>query len=159
MSWSGFGSLDVDLALNHTTLQDPGYKTIRDLLAGQGYRQDDDQPYRFWRTVTIGKRPMEIAVDLLAGESEGTGRKHRTQKVQDVRARKARGCELAFRFSEEVPIEGTLPDGARDTAMVRIAAIIPFLSMKGMAMASRLKEKDSWDVYYCMRNYPGRARG
>ena len=139
------GSLDVDLALNHTTLQDPGYRTIRDLLMGRGYRQDDDQPYRFWRTVTIGERPMEIAVDLLAGEYEGTGRKHRTQKVQDTRARKARGCELAFRFSEEVPIEGTLPNGARDNAMVRIAAIIPFLAMKGMAMASRLKEKDPWD--------------
>jgi hypothetical protein len=62
---------------------------------------------------------------------------------------------LAFRFVAEVPIEGTLPDGARDKATVRIAAIIPFLAMKGMAMAARLKEKDPWDVYYCVRNYPG----
>ena len=92
----------------------------------------------------VGERPIEIEVDLLAGEYEGTARKQRTQEVQDVRARKARGCELAFRFATEVPIEGTLPDGARDKATVRIAAIIPFLAMKGMAMATRLKEKNPW---------------
>jgi hypothetical protein len=49
---------------------------------------------------------------------------------------------LAFRFAAEVPIEGTLPDGVRDNATIRIAAIIPFLAMKGIAMATRLKEKE-----------------
>jgi len=24
-----------------------------------------------------------------------------------------------------------------------------------MALASRLMEKDAWDIYYCIRNYPG----
>jgi hypothetical protein len=151
------GSMDVDLALNHKTLRDPGYKSIRKLLLGRGYRQDADQPFIFWRTVNVGERPIEIEVDFLAGEYEGTTRKHRTQEVQDVRARKARGCDLAFQFATEIAIEGTLPDGARDKATVRIAAIIPFLAMKGMAMATRLKEKDPWDVYYCVKNYPGGA--
>lgn len=27
--------------------------------------------------------------------------------------------------------------------------------MKGIALYDRLKEKDAWDVYYCLRNYPG----
>jgi len=115
------GSMDVDLALNHKTLRDPGYKTIRDLLLGRGYRQDEDQPFIFWRTVTVEERPVEIEVDLLTGEYEGTARKHRTQEVPDVRARKTRGCEWTFQFVAEVSIEGTLPDGARDKATVRIA--------------------------------------
>jgi hypothetical protein len=149
------GSLDVDLALNHKTLQDPGYNTIHNLLVGCGYRQDNKQPYRFWRIVKVHGRTIEVAVDLLAGEYEGTSKSHRTQKIQDVRARKARGCELAFQHATEVPIYGTLPDGAKDRAMIRIAAIIPFLAMKGMAMATRLKEKDPWDIYYCVSNYPG----
>ncbi|MCX7038627.1 MAG: hypothetical protein NT005_05795 [Spirochaetes bacterium] len=149
------GSLDIDLALNHTTLQDPGYNTIRSLLVGRGYRQDNEQPYRFWRTVMVGGRSVDVAVDLLAGEYEGTSQGHRTQRIQDVRARKARGCELAFQYTAEVRIDGILPDGAKDSAMVRIAAIIPFLAMKGMAMAGRLKEKDPWDVYYCVKNFPG----
>lgn len=149
------GSMDVDLALNHKTLRDPGYKTIRKLLLGRGYRQDKNQPFIFWRTVTVGGRPLDIEVDFLAGEYEGTTKKHRTQEVQDVRARKARGCDLAFESAREISVQGILPDGARDTGIIRVAAIIPFLAMKGMAMATRLKEKDPWDVYYCVRNYPG----
>jgi len=31
----------------------------------------------------------------------------------------------------------------------------PFLVMKGMALDDRLKEKDAWDIYYCIQNYPG----
>ena len=27
--------------------------------------------------------------------------------------------------------------------------------MKGMALDDRLKEKDAWDIYYCVLNYPG----
>lgn len=151
------GSTDVDLALNHKSLQDPGYETICRLLTDRGYRQDDEQPFIYWRSIRVGDKEIHVEVDLLAGEYEGTGKNRRTQKIQDVRARKARGCELAFQFPAEVPVEGTLPGGARDAAQVRIAAIVPFLAMKGMAMATRLKEKDPWDVYYCVKNYPGGA--
>jgi len=149
------GSIDVDLALNHKSLRGPGYQSIRALLLGRGYRQDEDQPFIFWRTVNAGDKEIAVEVDLLAGEYEGTTSKHRTQDVQDVRARKARGCDLAFEFARQIPIEGTLPNGVKDNADIRIAAIIPFLAMKGMAMANRLKEKDPWDIYYCVRNYPG----
>jgi hypothetical protein len=27
--------------------------------------------------------------------------------------------------------------------------------MKGMALEDRLKEKDAWDISYCIKNYPG----
>src|SRR3990172_773042 len=29
----------------------------------------------------------------------------------------------------------------------------PFLVMKGIAIAARLREKDARDIYYCIRNY------
>lgn len=82
------------------------------------------------------------------------GKGHRTQRIQDIKARKARGCDLAFRMSENVKVEGKLPDGALDSAEIKVASIVPFLVMKGMALHDRLKEKDAWDVYYCLRNYP-----
>jgi hypothetical protein len=148
------GSIDVDLALNHKALKDPGYKTIRRLLFERGYRQDERQPFIFWRKVAVGGRSIDVEVDLLAGEYEGTGKGHRTQAIQDVRARKARGCELAFRLNEEITVEGTLPDGGKDRANVRLAAIMPFIIMKGMALSARMNEKDAWDIYYCVRNYP-----
>lgn len=138
------GSLDVDIALNHRTLQEVGYRTILKLLLSHGYCQSE-QPFIFFRTVQIGERQIEVEVDFLAGEYYGTTRSHRTQKVQDMRPRKARGCDLALSLATEIRVSGTLPGGAKDTATLRVASIVPFLVMKAMALASRLMEKDSWD--------------
>jgi hypothetical protein len=148
------GSMDIDLALDHRRLPEEGYRTIRELLLGRGYRQGT-QPFIFFRQVMVGDTAFNVEVDLLAGEYEGTGRGRRTQKMQGVHARKSRGCDMAFESPAEVRVEGLLPDGGKDTVLVRVASIVPFLVMKGMALADRLKEKDAWDICYCIRNYPG----
>ena len=149
------GSIDVDLALNHLTLQEAGYATIEKLLLSRGYRKSDDQPYMFFRTVVINGETYEVEVDLLAGEYAGTGKSRRHQNIQDIKARKARGCELAFNMTSEVTISGSLPDGGKDTVKIRVASIVPFIVMKGMALYDRLKEKDAYDIYFCIKNYPG----
>ncbi len=148
------GSFDVDVALDHRSLREIGYKTIGQLLSSRGYRQGE-QPFTFFRTVQMGEKTFEVEVDFLAGEYSGTNRAHRTQKVQDLRPRKARGCDLAVSLATEVSLSGTLPDGGSDTTVVRVASIVPFLVMKAMALAGRLMEKDAWDIYYCIRYYPG----
>lgn len=148
------GSLDVDLALDHRTLTEAGYKTILQLLLSRNYRQGE-QPFIFYRTVKIGDNVYEVEIDFLAGEYSGTKRNHRTQKVQDMQPRKARGCDVAFTQVAEITMNGYLPEGGIDSVRIRVASIAPFIVMKCMAMASRLKEKDAWDIYYCIRNYPG----
>lgn len=148
------GSMDIDLALNHRQLTEAGYKTIHELLLSRGYKQGP-QPFIFYREVPVGEREVKVQVDLLAGEYQGTGRGHRTQQVQDIRPRKTRGADLAFNAPVEVPVEGELPEGGQDSVKLRVASVVPFLIMKAMALDDRLKEKDSWDVYYCVRNYPG----
>ena len=130
-----------------------GYTTIRQLLLGAGY-EEGPHPYVFFKKVRVRGRTLDVQVDLLAGEYEGTGRRRRTQKVQDVRARKARGCDLAFEMYSTIEIKGVLPDGGVDSALVRTADIVAFLAMKGMAMHDRLKAKDAWDVYFCVKNFP-----
>ena len=42
-------------------------------------------------------------------------------------------------------------------SMVEIAvcSIPGLLAMKGYALNGRYKQKDSYDVYYCVLNYPG----
>ena len=149
------GSIDIDLALNHLTLQEAGYATIETLLLSRGYRKDDDRQYVFHRIVEVNGIEIEVEVDLLAGEYAGTGKGRRHQNIQDIKARKARGCELAFDMASEVTISGRLPDGALDSVKVRVASIVPFIVMKGMALHDRLKEKDSYDIYFCLKNYPG----
>ena len=149
------GSLDVDLAFNHRNLRDAGYATIQALLLSRGYEQDHRQPFIFHRTLRAGGSAIKVQIDFLAGEYEGTGKGHRTQPVHDGRARKARGCDLAFDLFVETPIGGELPEGGLDQTTVRVSSVVAFLVMKGMALADRLKEKDAWDIYFVLTNYPG----
>lgn len=148
------GSLDVDLAVNHLHLTDEHYRTIRELLLARGY-SPGKQPFIFFRQVTTTTRPITVQVDFLAGEYQGTTVAHRHQRLQDMMARKARGCDLAFEAPVEIRLEGPLPDGRLDTVVIRVASIAAFISMKGMALADRMKEKDAWDIYYCLRFFPG----
>jgi hypothetical protein len=149
------GSIDVDLALNHRHLQEAGYATIQSLLLRRGYEADLRQPFIFHRTVMVHGNPIKVEVDFLAGEYEGTGPRHRTQPVHEGRARKARGCDVAFDLFVETEISGVLPEGGQDQARVRVSSIVAFLVMKGMALHDRLKEKDAWDIYFTLTNYPG----
>ena len=149
------GSIDVDLALNHRHLQEAGYATIQSLLLRRGYEPDLRQPFIFHRTVMVHGNPIKVEVDFLAGEYEGTGPRHRTQPVHEGRARKARGCDIAFDLFVETEISGVLPEGGQDQARVRVSSIVAFLVMKGMALHDRLKEKDAWDIYFTLTNYPG----
>ena len=148
------GSIDVDLALNHRSISEVGYKTIMEHLLAHGYIQGN-QPFIFLRTVVIGDQEVQVQVDFLAGVYAGTGKKHRTQRVQDMRPRKARGVDLAFEMPEKITIRGSLPDGGEDVSEIQVASIASFLVMKAIAMKGRLKEKDAWDIYYCITNYPG----
>ncbi|HLA00203.1 MAG TPA: hypothetical protein VJZ24_01040 [Thermodesulfovibrionales bacterium] len=150
------GSLDIDVALNFSRIPDDTYRTILETFLKRGYVQDKQQPFRFFRTVKVeGRESIIVEIDLMAGEYGGTGKGHRTQKVQDVCARKARGCDLAFDSTVTVTIEGVLPDGGRDRESFKVAGIVPFLVMKGMVMNERMKEKDAYDIYYCVEHFPG----
>jgi len=148
------GTMDVDIALDHKKLKEEGYRTIEQILLGRGYRKGD-QPFIYYRTVKIGNTDVDVQVDLLAGEYGGTGKSHRHQQMQDIQARKVRGCDLAFEMTRTVTIEGPLPEGGKDRVSIRVASIVPFFIMKGMALDDRLKEKDAWDLYYCLRYYLG----
>lgn len=150
------GSIDVDLAFKHDTLQEPAYQTIKGLLQSRGY-VEGKQPFIFHRTVKVGDSIIEVEVDLLAGEYGGTGKRHRTQKIQDVRARKARGCELALEMATEVRIDGTLPGGGKDSAKVRVATIVPFICHEGHGTAWTRQRKGRLGHLLLHKKLPGRS--
>lgn len=94
------GSMDIDLALNHLKIQD-GYKRIEELLISRGYNQEESRhPYIFFRNVLVNEQIIRVQVDLLSGEYEGTGKSRRHQVVQGMKARKVRGCDLAFDMAD-----------------------------------------------------------
>ncbi len=146
------GSIDIDLALDHKEISDEGYKGIFDLLTERGY-QRGKQPFIFHRTVYVQNREICVQVDLLSGEYEGTGKSHRHQRVQEIHARKVRGCDLAFTNPMKITIEGYLPGGSKDSVVIKVASIVSFLIMKAIVLDERLKEKDAYDIYYCLKQY------
>ena len=150
------GSLDIDVALDFKEVPDDSYQTILRALLKSGYVQDLRQPFRFYRKMAaLDDSEITVEIDLMAGEYGGTGKGRRTQKVQSVRARKARGCDLAFTNSVSVAFEGGRPGGGRDRSSFRVAGLVPFLVMKGMALFDRMKEKDAYDIYYSIEHFVG----
>ncbi|MBN1859710.1 hypothetical protein JW848_11000 [Candidatus Bipolaricaulota bacterium] len=145
------GSIDVDLVVDHSRVTEDAYATIEAILLQRDYERVEHNQFSFQKKVGH----VVVQVDLLSGEYGGTGKRHRHQVVQETKLRKARGCDLVFDDPEWVRIEGELPDGAKDSVCIQVASIGAFLCMKGHALAGRLKEKDAWDIVYCIREYPG----
>jgi hypothetical protein len=146
------GTLDVDIALDFKEIDDQTYNTLVYTLEKRDYYQKKgEQPFKYYRDVA----GMTVEIDLLAAEYGGTGSSRRHQNVQDVKARKARGCDLVFNDFVKVELLGTMPNGAENKVTVKVASIGPYLVTKGMALWTRMKEKDAFDIYYCIHNYPG----
>ncbi len=150
------GTTDIDVAFNNQQINEETYQTIKKALIEKGYWEDEKQPFIFYREVPMsGGDSVIVQIDLLSGEYGGTGKSHRTQKIQDIRARKARGCDLAFVQNKEIIIEGELPEGGKDKVQCKIAAVVPFIVMKGITLNTRMKEKDAWDILFCLKHHPG----
>lgn len=150
------GSLDIDIVLDFTKITDENYRTILELLREHGYAQKAENiPFAFVKEVmSTSEIKYKVQVDLMAGEYEGTGKSHRHQNIQDIKARKARGADLVFSHYTSVKISGKMPDGSENKITVKVAGLIPFLVMKGMALWERKSEKDAYDIYFVIKNYP-----
>jgi hypothetical protein len=149
------GSTDVDVALNHLAENDETYSRISESLRARDYEQDENQPFIWYRTVETNGAHVVVEVDFLAGEYGGRGKAHRTQQVQDLRPRKARGADLLFDESVECEVTAQLPGGGFDSVVVKVAGVVPYVVMKTAALNTRIKEKDAYDIWFTLSNYPG----
>ncbi|MFA7338358.1 MAG: hypothetical protein WC028_16350 [Candidatus Obscuribacterales bacterium] len=153
------GTTDIDLALNHLLIPEDSYQKIHELLTKHGYEQNDDKAkqFQYFRYIELANRKFTVIVDLLTGEYEvESGKNRRHEPIQDANVLKARGVDLVFDRFEIVTISGELPNGGgTDKAECKVASVCPIIVMKSAAMAGRLKDKDSYDLYYFVKNYPG----
>src|SRR6266571_5005383 len=154
------GSLDIDLALNPTSIPDKAYETILEILHQRGYEprrnaKGDLVPASYIRTfIDEDNHTHTIQVDLMSPEYDGTDSSHRHQHVQDILARKGRGVDLAFDFPVEKRLEGYLPNKVKKAATLRIANLVACFTMKATTFRSRGKEKDAYDLYMVIKEYP-----
>ena len=149
------GSVDVDVLINHLTMNDSGYQTMAKILLRNGYGEHPEKYFSFVKTVEIDGEEYTVDVDILAGIYGGTTKKKRSQHVQGIKALKATGGNFAFEFPpQQVKVEAERVDGAIDSAVVNVVAVVPFLIMKTAAMG-RGKAKDAYDIYFVIKHYIG----
>ena len=149
------GSVDVDVLINHMTLKDSGYQTMAKILLKNGYEEHPEKYFSFIKVVVIDGEEYIVDVDILAGMYGGTALKKRSQHIQGVKALKVTGGNFAFEFPpQQMKIEAERVDGAIDTAVVNVVAIVPYLIMKTAAMG-RGKAKDAYDIYFIIKHYIG----
>jgi hypothetical protein len=147
------GSLDVDLALDPRKLKPMAYESIRRKLVDSGYQQESGMPNRFWRT--IKGTSIQVRVDLITGEFPESQRDGTHILVQEMLVWKARGVDLAFAFQQDVSVEGELPDGGHNTITAKLPTTAAYLCIKAITLSERKKEKDAYDIYFCVDKYSG----
>ena len=149
------GSVDVDILINHLKLNDSGYQTMSKILLKNGYTEHPEKYFSFVKTVDVDGEKYDVDVDILAGLYGGTAPKRRSQHVQGIKALKATGGNFAFEFPpQQIKIEAERIDGAIDSAVINVVAVVPYIIMKTAAMG-RGKAKDAYDIYFVIKHYTG----
>ncbi|MEZ0213183.1 MAG: nucleotidyl transferase AbiEii/AbiGii toxin family protein [Xanthobacteraceae bacterium] len=150
------GTLDVDLGLDAEALGDGEYVNLVEALMGQGYKQREElRRFQLVREVPAddGGGPIDIVVDFLMPRHAEIV-KNNPPILSDFAVQRADGADLALRFYQLVAVSGDMPDGGTNRVEVAVCSIPALLAMKGHALNGRHKQKDAYDIYYCIRNYP-----
>lgn len=152
------GTADIDLSLDAEALaEDEQYAGLVESLRDQGYETREElRNFRMARKIDPkdGGPPIEIIVDFLR-PYDAVIVKNKPPITPDFATQRAFGADLATRFYKMVAIEGDMPQGGKNTVQIAVASIPTLLAMKGYALDGRTKQKDAYDVYFSIRNFPG----
>lgn len=151
------GTLDVDLNLNAEALQNGEYADlIRALMSHQYHQTEDTKDFQLRRMVRArdGGDDIDVRVDFLMPASADI-KKNKPKFIENFRVQKADGADLATQFHQFVAIDAEMPDGGHNRVEIAVCSIPVLLAMKGFAIQNRMKRKDAYDIYFCVRNYHG----
>jgi hypothetical protein len=151
------GTLDVDIGLDAEALGDGEYKNLIEALMANGYAQRKElRKFQLVRRVDPGDGgpPIDIIVDFLMPRDADI-EKNIPALIDNFAVQRADGANLALKFHQLVAVDGFMPGGGKNRVEIAVASIPALLAMKGYAIAQRHKQKDAYDIYYCVRNYPG----
>jgi hypothetical protein len=95
-----------------------------------------------------------VIIDLLMPR-DAEPKRNRPKLVEGLRVQGCDGAQIALANFTELTIEGRMPDGRPNSVQLRVATVPAMLAMKGYALVGRDKKKDAYDIWYCVRNYPG----
>jgi len=152
------GTLDIDINLNPEALGDYDYAELVKELERHEYERELDglKPFQMQRTIDLddGASPIPVIVDLLMPR-DAVVREHNPPLIDGLRVQRIDGGAFALKHFQEVTLDGFMPDGRQNKVKILVATPPAMLVMKGYALANRDKQKDAYDIWFCIRNYDG----
>jgi len=149
------GTLDVDLGLDAEALGDGEYARLVETLMTHDYKQSPDlRKFQLLRQIVPadGGEPIDVVVDFLMPR-DAVVDKNKPPIIENFAVQRADGADLAIHFNELVAVRGAMPKGGTNKVEIAVCSIPALLAMKGHALQRRYKQKDAYDIYYCVRNY------
>lgn len=156
------GTMDVDLVVGIAIASDEAepYDTLLKNIKAVGFRLFEDEDggtCSFRWCVDIDGKTVIVEFLTEKGEEPGSIVRPREHTGAKLGAFETRGANLVARDYIECEIRGRLLDGNESFATIRVANLVPFITLKTLAMHDRglKKPKDAYDIVFVLRNWPG----
>lgn len=163
----GTTDLDVVIGVALSADDEAAYRTLQKNLVEAGFapaRDDADREvsFRWEREVDGIPVILEFFCPLGGGEPGSLRRNPGAGVGSRISAIRVRGADLAAQDHITVTLTGETLDGGgiRERVPVKVANILPFIVLKSFALDERDKDKDSYDLVWCITAYqdgPGSA--
>lgn len=150
------GTMDLDLGLTLGILDTKRYENLTERLRRAGFRPDTNKAgnptFQRWK-IELSKN-MKVTIDFVIPPSvvNDVGGKLRNIE-KDFAAVITPGLQLAFRDRQKISIEGQTILGGKASRQMWVCGPGAFVVLKALAFGTRGENKDSYDLYYMIRNY------
>ena len=153
---SHIGTIDIDIELNPENLENKHYAEFIDILEENNYQRNalDLKPFQMHKIIDLadGGESFPVVLDLLRPKNSKI-KKNNPPLKGGLRIQEIDGGQFALKYCEYVNIEGKMPDGRLNQVRILVASIPALLVMKGYALEGRNKQKDAYDIWFCISNY------
>lgn len=148
------GTMDLDVGLTLTLLDEGRYKTLTERLRRAGFAQDVNDKGNPTRQRWKIDRAGRVTVDFLIPPSRPGDRGGTLRDIEpDFAAVIAPGLHLAFEDRDRITLTGETILGEQAKRAVWVSGPGAYVVLKSIAFRLRGENKDAYDLYYVVRNY------
>jgi hypothetical protein len=130
--------------------------------AGFDVFKDEDGRQRSFRWC-LGVEGKTVLIEFMTeqGGEPGSIARPRQNTGAKLGAFEVRGASLVALDFVQREIRGKLLDGSESFGTIRVANLVPFLTLKSLALHERglVKYKDAYDIVFTLGNWPGGPAG
>lgn len=156
------GTTDIDLVVGIAIASDDAepYDTLLANIKTVGFRlfeDEDGNKASFRWCIDIDGKTVIVEFLTEQGDEPGSIVRPRNKTGAKLGAFETRGANLVARDYIEREIRGQLLDGDESFATIRVANLVPFVTLKSFALHDRAlkKLKDAYDIVFVLLNWPG----